>query len=176
MQPDWEGMQPRLASKYCRTSIRKTRCLGAPQYPDYEEEVLEDDPNIITKGQNFTVNLRDNVTLPCKVDKIGTLVLMWKKQQTVLTTGPLKVTRDARINAKDGGQELHIKTVRPADAGEYTCQLSSWTPKNITHRLFINGESPMPSTINARERPEKLDLQETNTERSRVTPESPSAL
>ncbi|CAG0889892.1 unnamed protein product [Darwinula stevensoni] len=113
-------------------------CLGAPQYPDYEEEVLEDDPNITTIGQTFTVNLGENVVLPCKVDKIGSLVLMWKKQQTVLTAGPLMVTRDARINGTDGGQELHIKTVRPADAGEYTCQLSSWTPKNITHRLIIN--------------------------------------
>lgn len=83
-------------------------------------------------------------------------MLAWKKGIAVLTAGPVKVTPDPRVRLLSppvskstlqeipelagGGYSLELKNVRPQDAGDYTCQIGTIEPREITHTLEILGE------------------------------------
>jgi len=74
-------------------------------------------------------------------------MVVWKRGIAVLTAGAVKVTPDERMELVNGF-DLQIRDVQGQDAGEYTCQLGTLTPKEITHTLEILGKSFLPITLN----------------------------
>ena len=71
------------------------------------------------------------------------LILIWKKGNTILALGDsLMNKKDSRVKLEAGehGNTLVISLAEPADAGEYTCQLSASKPKELTHKVDIRGE------------------------------------
>ena len=48
----------------------------------------------------------ETLTLPCRVENLGAMVLLWKKGHRVLTAGNIHVRRDHRISLR--GTDLQI--------------------------------------------------------------------
>jgi len=69
-------------------------------------------------------------------------VLMWKKGEEFLAVGKSLITKDSRFSLESAlnGNALLIKDAEEGDAGNYTCQISTYQPVNLHHRLKIRGE------------------------------------
>ncbi|XP_067667274.1 zwei Ig domain protein zig-8-like isoform X2 [Haliotis asinina] len=85
-------------------------------------------PKFLTTVTNVTVNKGSHAVLPCAVQNIGTLQVIWRRDSSVspLTVGSLIFVDDGRINvhSKSPAWNLHIRQVSIEDAGVYTCALS----------------------------------------------------
>lgn len=56
-----------------------------------------------------------------------------------MSAGSIKVTPDPRIRLVNG-YSLEIRNASTQDAGDYTCQIATLTPREITHTVEILGE------------------------------------
>lgn len=74
--------------------------------------------------------------LPCQVQNLGSLVLLWRRGQAVLTAASLMVIRDDRFRLVDG-YNLQITQVGPQDAGDYVCQISDRENRDQVHTVEI---------------------------------------
>ena len=64
--------------------------------------------------------------------------MVWKRGPAVLTAGVLKISPDPRLRLVDG-HNLEIREVNTQDAGDYTCQIATLKPREITHTLEVLG-------------------------------------
>lgn len=70
-------------------------------------------------------------------------MLAWKRGIAILTAGDVKVTPDPRVRlAKD--YTLQIKDAVPSDYGDYTCQVATLEPREITHHVEILSKKLFP--------------------------------
>jgi len=88
----------------------------------------------------FRVELGKTLLLPCAVDDLGPMILLWKKGMRVLTAGATKVRRDDRIDLQD--TDLQVRQVDLNDGGEYICEVETDAsePIAIVHTVEILGE------------------------------------
>ncbi|XP_063240276.1 neuronal growth regulator 1-like [Bacillus rossius redtenbacheri] len=93
-------------------------------------------PTFVTKGATYRIKTNDTVVLPCEVKNPGSYVLAWKRGIAILTASSVKVSPDERLRLVDG-YNLEIRDVAPSDAGDYTCQIGTLEPKEITQTLEI---------------------------------------
>ena len=49
-------------------------------------------PQLLTEGQVFRVEVGETLLLPCRTRNLGNMVLLWKKGSRVLTAGTIKVS------------------------------------------------------------------------------------
>lgn len=68
----------------------------------------------------------------------GSYVLAWKRGIAILTAGTVKVTPDPRVRLVNG-YTLQIVNAIPQDFGDYTCQIATLEPREITHHVEILG-------------------------------------
>lgn len=64
---------------------------------------------------------------------------MWKRGSAVLTARDIKIVLEPRIQLVNGFN-LQIKKIRPQDAGDYICQISTMPPMEQTHTLEVLGK------------------------------------
>lgn len=72
-------------------------------------------------------------------------VLLWKKGEDFVAVGDRIVNPgDARLQLvkEKNGNTLVISLAEEADAGDYTCQVSTYKPIEIQHSVKIRGKSP----------------------------------
>ncbi|EDW35124.1 GL14150 [Drosophila persimilis] len=79
-------------------------------------------PKFLSRGHLYKVIVGETIELPCKVQNLGSFVLLWRKGSSVLTAGHLKISRDQRFKIV-GDYNLQINGVKTQDAGDYICQL-----------------------------------------------------
>uniref|UniRef100_T1GVA1 Ig-like domain-containing protein n=1 Tax=Megaselia scalaris TaxID=36166 RepID=T1GVA1_MEGSC len=79
---------------------------------------------------------RETIELPCKVQNLGSFVLLWRKGTSVLTAGHLKISRDPRFKIV-GDYNLQINGVKTQDAGDYICQLGDQENRDQVHTVEI---------------------------------------
>lgn len=95
----------------------------------------------IFKHQNY-LSVYDNI---CRFMELlffflkGSFVLLWRRGSSVLTAGPLMITRDIRFKLVDENN-LQISGVRMQDAGDYMCQIGDQETRDQVHTLEILGE------------------------------------
>ncbi|KAF0294807.1 Lachesin [Amphibalanus amphitrite] len=114
-----------------------------------EETVSSHVPKFTSQPLDLAVKAGDTVTLPCRVDKLGDAVVVWRAGDQTLFTGDYKTTSDSRYSLQDPGQlgnSLVIAGVDQKDSPEYQCQISSSTPINLKHHVRIQ----VPPTITVR--------------------------
>lgn len=68
-------------------------------------------------------------------------VVAWKRGIAILSAGNVKVTPDRRVELVHGFS-LQIHNATQQDAGDYSCQIATMTPIEITHTVDILGECP----------------------------------
>ncbi|XP_077283152.1 limbic system-associated membrane protein-like [Arctopsyche grandis] len=96
----------------------------------------EDGPKFLSRGQTYRAVIGDTLLLPCQVQNLGSLVLLWRRGAAVLTAASLMVTRDDRFRLVDG-YNLQITQVGPQDAGDYVCQISDRENRDQIHTVEI---------------------------------------
>lgn len=101
-------------------------------------------PKFLSRGNLYKVTTGDSVTLPCRVSNLGNFVLLWRRGNSVLTAGALKITRDKRFSLVDS-YDLQITGVKTQDAGDYICQIGDQETRDQVHTLEIL----VPPTIRA---------------------------
>lgn len=96
-------------------------------------------PKFLSRGHLYKVIVGETIELPCKVQNLGSFVLLWRKGSSVLTAGHLKITRDARFKIV-GDYNLQINGVKTQDAGDYICQLGDQENRDQVHTVEILGK------------------------------------
>lgn len=66
-------------------------------------------------------------------------IVAWKRGIAIISAGNVKVTPDPRIRLGNG-YLLEIHEAVPQDAGDYSCQIATLEPREITHTVEILGE------------------------------------
>lgn len=95
-------------------------------------------PKFLSRGHLYKVIVGETIELPCKVQNLGSFVLLWRKGSSVLTAGHLKITRDQRFKIV-GDYNLQINGVKTQDAGDYICQLGDQENRDQVHTVEILG-------------------------------------
>lgn len=94
-------------------------------------------PVITSQARSLRAPLSDEVTLPCTVEHLGKLVVVWKHGEEVVTAGAMMVSPDPRYSL-GGGYNLRVENLRGRDEGAYTCSVSTLSgPVTLTHNLEI---------------------------------------
>lgn len=65
-------------------------------------------------------------------------MLLWRRGTSVLTAGPLKITRDDRFKIVSD-YNLQISNVKTQDAGDYICQIGDQETRDQVHTVEILG-------------------------------------
>ena len=111
-----------------------------------EKEVMTT-PKFISSAQSVLVNEGDTVRLPCIVDRLEGFVMLWKKNNDIITVASQIIDKRVRLEEEKNGNHLIIGQASPADSGAYTCQISAYKPTEITHNLIIRGRTRILSDI-----------------------------
>ncbi|KAJ2941844.1 hypothetical protein O0L34_g10652 [Tuta absoluta] len=111
--------------------------LAAVRAQNNRNSVFSDDgPRFLSRGHSFRTVVGDTLLLPCQVQNLGSLVLLWRRGPAVLTAASLMVTRDERFRLVDG-YNLQITDVGPQDAGDYVCQISDRVARDQVHTVEV---------------------------------------
>ncbi len=112
------------------------------EYSEYNDPSLGPvaQPELISEGQVFRVEVGETLLLPCRARNLGNMVLLWKKGTRVLTAGGMRVRRDRRFKLE--GTDLQISRIESDDAGEYVCEIETDDdePIAIMHSVEILGK------------------------------------
>lgn len=103
-----------------------------------ENEAPTTAPKFLSRGHLYKVIVGETIELPCKVQNLGSYVLLWRKGSSVLTAGHLKITRDQRFKI-GADYNLQINGVKTQDAGDYICQLGDQENRDQVHTVEILG-------------------------------------
>merc|ERR1711892_1193337 len=121
--------------------------LGQPyssnEYENLPEGEKEDEyrematPRFLSTPQTLLVNEGDTIRLPCKVDRLEGVVMLWKKNKNIITVGDQIVDKSVRLEKTRNGNSIAIGPATIKDEADYTCQISSYKPTEITHSVKI---------------------------------------
>ncbi|XP_048479845.1 lachesin isoform X2 [Plutella xylostella] len=110
--------------------------LAAVAAAAHAQNNRNDGPRFLSRGHSFRTVVGDTLLLPCQVQNLGSLVLLWRRGPAVLTAASLMVTRDERFRLVDG-YNLQITDVGPQDAGDYVCQISDRVSRDQVHTVEV---------------------------------------
>jgi len=119
-----------------------------------DEAVVMARPQFITEPLTLMVNEGDVIRLPCKVDRLEGFVMLWKKDANIITVGEQIIDKRVRLEQDGDGSTLVLGPAEPGDEAEYTCQISAYTPTDLTHSVKIRVKPVINVT------PEKLVVKE----------------
>jgi len=103
-----------------------------------EENAIAFLPKFVTRQQNLMVNEGGTIRLPCVVDRLQGFVIIWKKGDKIVTVNN-QVFNEKRYQVvqEENGNALVISLAQESDAAQYTCQISSFKPRNLVHTVKI---------------------------------------
>ena len=118
------------------------------EYKDAEEEeedsfvpVFQSSPTVYRVKRGYTARLE------CKVDKLGPMVLSWKKvsgnsSEYIVTGRTVMTDRSRRLSVLTSSSSsiLMLSKFGPADVGQYQCEVSSTPPVHLTHSLQLRNK------------------------------------
>lgn len=118
------------------------------EYENVEEEeeysfvpVLQSSPTVYRVKRGHTARL------DCKVDKLGPMVLSWKKvsgnsSEYIVTGRTVMTDRSRRISVLTSSSSsiLMLSKFGPEDVGQYQCEVSSTPPVYLTHSLRLRNK------------------------------------
>ena len=72
-------------------------------------------PQFQTNPQILLVNEGDTVRLPCYVDKLEGFVMLWKRNENIITVGSQIIDKSVRLEETSNGNTLVIGPASPTD-------------------------------------------------------------
>lgn len=69
----------------------------------------------------------------------GSHVLLWRRDNLILTAAKLMVIRDPRFSLQPD-YDLKIANVSRREAGEYLCQIADLSTQDLVHKVSVLGE------------------------------------
>ena len=114
---------------------------------DYQEESDSTFlPVFLTAPRVYRVTAGHTARLECQVDRLGPMVLSWRREHngtsSYVATGTLMMLDNKRFSVLSSttSSTLLITLAAPEDAGQYSCEISSNPPVHLTHWLRLKGE------------------------------------
>jgi len=109
---------------------------------DEENKETETDRTLtfISTPKTFVVNEGDAIKLPCNVDNLENLLIIWKRGSRIIALGEKPYEDDdsrVQVESTANGNTLVIRLSEEKDAGEYVCQVSTKTPVELKHTVKI---------------------------------------
>ena len=109
-----------------------------------EEEEASFVPMFQSSQTVYRVQMGNTARLECSVDRLGPMVLSWKKVnqniseyivtgRTVMTGGSKKIS----VLTSSSSSILMLSNVGHEDVGEYQCEVSSTPPVHMTHWIRL---------------------------------------
>jgi len=89
------------------------------------------------------VNEGQTVRLPCLVDRLEGFVLLWRKNDRIISVGPQivdKSTSTIQLEEEENGNTLVISLTDHTDEAEYVCSVSAYRKTEIRHNVRIRVE------------------------------------
>lgn len=105
-----------------------------------QEIAISRTPKYISESMSMLVNEGETVRLPCMVDRLQGFVLLWKKKEDILAVGKQIIDKKFKMDINNNGNNLIIEQISPEEEGEYTCQVSAYEPKFLTHKITVRVE------------------------------------
>jgi len=114
-------------------------------YYDYEMSDNDIDSDIITpqfisQPLNMIVNSGKTAKLPCIVDRLEGFVLLWKKNDHIISVGQQLLDKNHikyKIEQVNNGNYLMISSIEAIDEDKYTCAVSTVKKEEISHTLRV---------------------------------------
>ncbi|XP_023346513.1 neural cell adhesion molecule 1 [Eurytemora carolleeae] len=113
---------------------------------ELKEAIIVRTPTFESDSMSMLVNEGETVRLPCMVDRLEGFVLLWKREESILSAGTQIINPRYRMDTDTNGNQLVLSQVTPDDEGEYICQISSYDPKYLTHKLTVRVEPGIETT------------------------------
>jgi len=104
---------------------------------EVEEAAVLATPKFVTEPQSVLVNEGDTLRLPCIVDRLEGFVMLWKKNGVIITVASQIIDKRVQLEEEANGNYLMVPGASPLDTGDYTCQISSYKPTELTHTVRI---------------------------------------
>jgi len=105
-----------------------------------KEDANDRTPKLLSVGRTLIVSEGDAIKLPCLVDNLESLLIIWKRGSTIIALGDKPYEDDdsrVEVHKELNGNSLVIRFSEQKDAGDYVCQVSSTTPVELTHTVKI---------------------------------------
>ncbi|XP_023227867.1 igLON family member 5-like [Centruroides sculpturatus] len=110
---------------------------GGTAAPETTEEVPSTHtPHVLSASKTVVVRRGEEAVFDCEVDELGGFAKVWKKDGVLYFTNDFDFVRDPRVRLNEDGS-LRVLEIRPGDAGEYVCQISTERPLELRHRLVV---------------------------------------
>jgi len=113
---------------------------GSESYDEDIEEETARTPTFISTSKTFVVSEGDTIKLPCNVDNLENLLIIWKRGRRIITLGEKPYEDDdsrVEVEKTAHGNTLVIRLSEEKDAGEYVCQVSASKPLELKHEVKI---------------------------------------
>jgi len=108
-----------------------------------DEVLITKTPKILSDPLELVVNEGQTVRLPCLVDRLEGFVLLWRKNDRIISVGPQivdKSTSTIQLEEEENGNTLVISLTDHTDEAEYVCSVSAYRKTEIRHNVRIRVE------------------------------------
>ena len=65
-----------------------------------------DTPTFLSTEQSLLVNEGDTIKLPCMVDRLEGFVMLWKKNNNIITVGDQIIDKSVRLEKSENGNSI----------------------------------------------------------------------
>jgi len=112
-------------------------------YGDYLEKAVTSIPEFLSQSTNLAVDSGETFSLPCYVTRMDDYVLMWMKDDEIISLGNQILKSDGdryTLEVSEQGNKLVVKYATTSDRGTYYCQVSSYNLANIYHTVTVRAQ------------------------------------
>merc|ERR1719186_1242406 len=105
-----------------------------------EEVLITRTPQFISHPLQLVVNEGHTVRLPCLVDQLEGFVLLWRKNDQIISVGHQIIDRSSsriQLEEVENGNTLVINLADDTDEAEYVCSVSAYRKTEIRHEVRI---------------------------------------
>eukprot|EP00092_Neocalanus_flemingeri_P080971 GFUD01101061.1.p1 GENE.GFUD01101061.1~~GFUD01101061.1.p1 ORF type:complete len:406 (-),score=87.89 GFUD01101061.1:78-1232(-) len=106
-------------------------------------------PTFATDPRTFVVNEGNNITLPCYVDDLGGLQIIWERANKTLAVGDTVYEEDGNrvhVQNRENGSTIVIREAEEKDAGEYVCKVGAVELKHTVQIIVRPEVEPDPKS------------------------------
>merc|ERR1712013_407554 len=107
-----------------------------------EEILITETPEILSLPQHLVVRRGQNVRLPCLVDRLEGYVLLWRKDDNIVSVGSQVLDTSGGISVEecDNGATLVLSGLQGDISGEYVCSVSTYIKTEVRHTVTTRVE------------------------------------